>query len=70
VVVVAFLPCKEVAEVEKQVEAFHKLEEVKKGMEVEERRKSVKETFDGVTVTLQAMEVRTFTVRFAAQPKA
>jgi hypothetical protein len=41
VVVVAFLPCKEVAEVEKQVEAFHKLEEVKKGMEVEEMGKVV-----------------------------
>lgn len=33
-VVVACLPCKEVADVEKQVEVFHKLEEVEKGMEV------------------------------------
>ena len=30
-------------------------------------RKGVKETFDGVTVTLQPMEVRTFAIRFAAQ---
>ena len=37
---------------------------VEEGGEVEEGRRSVKETFDGVTVTIQPMEVRTFAVRF------
>ena len=35
------------------------------GVGIQGVRKGVRETFDGVNVTLQAMEVRTFVVRFA-----